>query len=317
MDYLLLATGLLILVIAGEATLRGAIGLAQLLGVSAAIIGLTVMGFGTSAPELVVTVRAALGGNADIGVGNIVGSNIANSLLVLGIGALICPLFCDPRAVRRDGAVMVASMAVFCLLGLTGEIKAWHGGVMVGSLLAFLVWSYFHDKKTHDPAAELHEDFAEETSGVPENKLVIGAYLIAGLAGLSFGAELMVDAAVRIAERAGMPQSIIGLTVVAFGTSLPELGAIVVAAWRRHTDIAVASVLGSNIFNVLGVLGIGALVTPLSIAPDIASVDQWVMLAATAFLMPVIISGWRVDRWEGGLLFSLYIAYIASLAFRV
>lgn len=317
MDYLTLAAGLIILVIGGEATLRGAIGMAQMLGVSTAIIGLTVMGFGTSAPELVVTVRAALGGNADIGVGNIVGSNIANSLLILGVGALICPLFCDPRAVRRDGVVMVLAMLAFCLIGLTGEITSWQGGVMLLSLFAFLVWSYFHDKRTHDPAAELHEDFAEETPGVPDNKVIIGLYLVFGLAGLTFGAELMVDAAVRIAERAGMPQSVIGLTIVAFGTSLPELGATVIAAWRKHTDIAVASVLGSNIFNILGVLGVGALVTPLSVAPDIVAVDQWVMLAATAFLMPVLISGWRIDRREGFVLFTLYLAYLGSLAYRL
>jgi cation:H+ antiporter len=317
MDYLYLALGLVVLVIGGEATLRGAVGLAQVLGVSAAIIGLTVMGFGTSAPELVVTVRAALDGNVDIGVGNIVGSNIANSLLILGVGALICPLFCDPRAVRRDGAIMVLAMVAFCILGLTGVIQQWQGGVMVASLVAFLVWSYFHDKKHHDPAAELHEDFAEETPGVSTNKLLITLYLIIGLAGLSYGADLMVNSAVRIAERAGLPQSIIGLTIVAFGTSLPELGATAIAAWRRHTDIAVASVLGSNIFNILGVLGVGALVTPLSIAPNIASLDQWIMLAATAVLMPVIISGWRIDRREGFVLFALYLAYVSSMTFRV
>lgn len=317
MDYLYLVLGLLVLVIGGEAALRGAVGLAQALGVSAAIIGLTVMGFGTSAPELVVTVRAALDGNVDIGVGNIVGSNIANSLLILGIGALICPLFCDPHAVRRDGAVMVLAMTAFCLISLTEEIQQWQGGVMVASLVAFIVWSYFHDKKHHDPAAALHEDFAKETPGVSTNKLHITLYMIVGLAGLSFGADLMVNSAVRIAERAGLPQSIIGLTIVAFGTSLPELGATAIAAWRRHTDIAVASVLGSNIFNILGVLGVGALVTPLSIAPNIANLDQWIMLAATMLLMPVIISGWRIDRREGLVLFALYLAYVSSMAFRV
>lgn len=317
MDYLYLVLGLVVLVIGGEAALRGAVGLAQALGVSAAIIGLTVMGFGTSAPELVVTVRAALDGNVDIGVGNIVGSNIANSLLILGIGALICPLFCDPRAVRRDGAVMVLAMTAFCLISLTGEIQQWQGGVMVASLVAFIVWSYFHDKKYHDPAAALHEDFAKETPGVSTNKLHITLYLIVGLAGLSVGADLMVNSAVRIAERAGLPQSIIGLTIVAFGTSLPELGATAIAAWRRHADIAVASVLGSNIFNILGVLGVGALVTPLSIAPNIANLDQWIMLAATMLLMPVIISGWRINRREGFVLFALYLAYVSSMAFRV
>jgi len=317
MDFLYLSTGLAMLVVGGELTLRGAIGLARVLGVSTAIIGLTVMGFGTSAPELVVTVRAVLTGNVDIAVGNAVGSNIANTLLILGIGALICPLVSDPRAVYRDGAFMVAVSALLCGLGYSGVIESWQGIAMVLALFAFIGWSYLHDIRTHDPAADLHSEFAEETAGIQEQSLVIFGYLLSGIAGLVYGAALLVDSAVSIAHAAGVSQSVIGLTVVAFGTSLPELAATAVAAWRRHTDIAIANVLGSNIFNILGVLGIGAIFRPLSFAADIADVDQWVMLAAAFVLIPILVTGWRICRAEGAVLLILYAGYIASISMRI
>lgn len=316
MDYLLLIVGLVILVFGGEATLRGAIGLARLLKLSSAIIGLTVMGFGTSAPEFLVTVKSALQGNVDIGVGNIIGSNIANSLLILGAGALICPLVCDPRAVRRDGVFMLAATLVLCALGLSGTITAWAGGTMFLALCIFLTWTYFHDRRHHDAAAELHEDIGEETQEVPRKSWVIFVYLAVGFGGLSIGADMMVSSAGNIAANAGVPQSIIGLSIVAFGTSLPELGATAIAAWRRHTDIAVANVLGSNIFNIMAVLGVSALFTPLEIAPSIAAVDQWVMLGSIIFLAPVLITDWRVSRLEGLSLLVLYIGYIFSLVLR-
>jgi cation:H+ antiporter len=317
MDFLFLSIGLVVLVVGGELTLRGAIGLARLLGVSTAIIGLTVMGFGTSAPELVVTVRAVLTDNVDIAIGNAVGSNIANTLLILGIGALICPLVCNARAVARDGSFMVAVSILLCGLGYYGVIETWHGIVMIVTLFGYIGWSYLHDKRTHDPAAEMHDEFAEETAGVPQRRLVIFAYLISGLAGLVYGAALLVDAAVSIAQDAGVPQSVIGLTMVAFGTSLPELAATAVAAWRRHTDIAIANVLGSNIFNILGVLGVGALFRPLTFAQDIATIDQWIMLATAFILIPILVTGWRICRTEGAILLVLYAGYIGSISMRV
>ena len=317
MDLLYLCIGLAMLVVGGELTLRGAIGLARMLGVSTAIIGLTVMGFGTSAPELVVTVRAVLTDNVDIAVGNAVGSNIANTLLILGIGALICPLVCNARAVIRDGAVMVAVSVLLCGLGYYGVIETWHGIAMILALFSFIGWSYLHDIRTHDPAADLHGEFADETAGIPQRRLVIVGYLLIGMTGLVYGAALLVDAAVSIAQAAGVPQSVIGLTVVAFGTSLPELAATAVAAWRRHTDIAVANILGSNIFNILGVLGVGAIFRPLEFAADIAAIDQWIMLATAFILIPILVTGWRICRAEGAVLLVLYVGYIASMSMRL
>jgi len=297
--------------------LRGAIGLSRLLGVSPAIIGLTVMGFGTSAPELVVTIRAALTGSIDIAVGNAVGSNIANTFLILGVGAMICPLVCDPKAVYRDTGFMVAASALLCLLGYFGVIERWEGAAMLVALFIFVSWTYLHDIRTHDAAAELHTDMADEKPGTPASLLSIGGHLIAGISGLVYGASLLVDSAVAVAEAAGVPQSIIGLTLVALGTSLPELGATAVAAWRRHTDIAIANVVGSNIFNILGVLGGGAVFQPLTIAPEISSIDQWIVLVSAIILVPILVTGWRINRTEGIVLLFLYAGYLGSVTMRV
>lgn len=317
MEILFLALGLVLLLLGGEFALRGAIGLARKVQVSTAIIGLTVMGFGTSAPELVVTIQAVLTGNADIAVGNAIGSNIANTLLILGAGALVRPLTCDPRAVRRDGTVMLLVTALLCGLGMMGGIVAWQGAVMLTLLVTFMLWSYLQDARNQDAAADLHEGMADETSGIPQSTIVITIYILGGFAGLAFGAALLVDAAVTIAEAAGVSQSIIGLTLVAFGTSLPELAATLVAAYRRHTDIAIANVLGSNIFNVLGVLGAGALFGPLGFSEHIVSIDQWVMLGTAVILLPIMISGWRVSRAEGAVLLLAYVVYMGSLTIRL
>lgn len=313
-DLFLTALGLVILLLGGEATLRGAIGLARLLGVSPAMIGLTVIAFGTSAPELTVSLNAALAGQPDIAIGNVVGSNIANILMVLGIGALITPLVCNPLAVRRDAMAMLAALVVLVLLGLTGEIFAWHGVLMVAALVAYIGWTYRVDRRTNNPAAELHAREAEETTGVPAATPVVLLYLAVGLGALIGGAALMVEGAVSIARDAGISESVIGLSLVAFGTSLPELTATAVAAWRRHTDVAVANVLGSNLFNVLLILGTASNVAPLPFAADIVRIDIWIMLASGIVLIPIMITGWRVSRAEGAFMLICYVAYIASLA---
>ena len=289
MELLFLCIGLVLLILGGEFALRGALGLARNLGVSPAIIGLTVLGFGTSAPELVVTVRAALTGSVDIAVGNAVGSNIANTFLILGIGALICPLVCDPKAVYRDTGFMVAASVLLCVLGYFGVIERWEGVAMVMALFIFICWSYFHDIRTHDAAADLHTDMADEKQDSPTKPLSIAIHLFAGICGLVYGASLLVDSAVTLAEAAGVPQSIIGLTLVAFGTSLPELGATAIAA----------------IFH------------PLEIAPEISGIDQWIVLASAIILVPILITGWRINRMEGVVLLLLYIGYISSVIMRV
>lgn len=299
----------------GEFALRGTVGLARFMGVSPAVIGLTVMGIGTSAPELVVTVQAVLAGNADIAVGNAIGSNIANTLLILGAGALVRPLSCDPRAVRQDGAMMLFVALLLCGLGLLGGIATWQGGVMLTLLAGFMWMSYQRDRRHQNATTELHEKVGEKNADVPTGALKIIACILGGLVGLAYGAALLVESAVAIAEAIGISQSIIGLTLIAFGTSVPELTATIIAAYRHRTDVAVANVLGSNIFNILGVLGTGALFGPLGFSGHIVAVDQWIMLASAALLLPVMITGRRISRIEGAFMLSAYTAVNARFLY--
>lgn len=312
-DFLFTVLGLGILVVGGELTLRGAIGLARLLGVSAAMIGLTVVAFGTSAPELVVSLQAVIDGSPDIAIGNVIGSNIANILLVLGVGALIAPLICDPASVRRDGTAMIAALALLVGLGLLGFIEAWQGALMLATLIGYVVWSYRVERRNGDAAADLHAREVEETTGVPTATWLVLLYLATGLAALIGGANLLVDGAIGVARAVGISEPVIGLSLVAIGTSLPELAATAVAAWRRHTDVAVGNVLGSNLFNVMLILGAASMTGPLPFADEFVRVDLWVMLGAGIVLIPVMVTNWNISRREGILLLILYAAYIASM----
>jgi len=316
MDFLFFFGGLIILGVSGEATLRGAVGLAKRFDISPAVIGLTVVGFGTSLPELVVCIEAAIGGKPDLAIGNIVGSNIANILLILGVGALIFPLTCDPRSVRRDGLAMMLATGLCVVLAILGEIRPWIGVAMVVVLVTYLGWSYKHDRTARDAATELHEKEAEDLPEAPKKLSLNLLYIVLGLIGLTWGASLLIDGATGIARDFGVPESIIGLTLIALGTSLPELFATVIAALRHHGDVAVGNVLGSNMFNILGTLGATAAIEPLTFAADIQSIDVWVMLAATAVALPLMVTGWRVSRTEGAFLLCAYMLYVGSLTMR-
>lgn len=315
-DSLLVIIGLTLLIIAGESTLRGTVGLARRLNISPAVIGLTIVGFGTSLPELVVSVKAAWDGRPGFVVGNAIGSNIANSLLIIGAAAITRPLRCEPRAVRRDGAAMIIATLLCVAAALTGRIVAWQGVLMLAMLAAFIIWSYQQDRKWADLPAVLHERTAEIRQLRMENLPLVLTLIVCGLIGLAFGASILVDGAAAIGKRAGIPDALIGLTLFAIGTSLPELVATMVAAWRGHTDVAVGNIIGSNIFNILGILGSASLVTPISFPPDLRHIDIWVLLGATAVLMPVVITGWRVSRREGMVLLACYAGYIASIVWR-
>lgn len=316
MDLIYIIAGLILLFVGGEISLRGAIAFAKKLCVSPAIIGLTVIGFGTSAPELLVTVKAALQGQPDLAIGNVVGSNISNILLILGVGGMICPLVCDPKSLRRDGTAMLLAMALLTGLSVSGIIVFWQGLLMLAALITFLIWSYFQDKKDRD-VAELHEKETEEMQNVPDKWFIILTFLLLGLAGLVGGAHILVIGAVSIATDFGIPESVIGLTIVALGTSLPELAATAVAAMRRHTDVAIGNVIGSCLFNVLSIIGITAMITPLEIAEDIRQIDVWVMLASCLILGPMLFGDYKICRRDAALLLIGYGGYIGSLAFRI
>ena len=214
------------------------------------------------------------------------------------------------------GLIVSGGMLLLVVLAQTGEIVFWQGALMLVALVAFMAWSYHKDK--NDPAtAELHEREAEEMQSVPTGPLVVGGYVIFGLAGLVIGADLLVRGAVNIASSYGIPESIIGLTLVALGTSLPELAATAVAAWRKHTDVAIANVIGSCLFNVLSILGITAMLHPLQIADDIRNIDVWIMLVSSLVLIPMLYRDRKICRLDAGILLAGYFAYIASLGWRL
>ena len=314
MDVIYLILGFVILFVGGELTLRGAVGMANSLGVSPAIIGLTVVAFGTSAPELVVTVQAALENRVELAIGNVVGSNISNLLLILGVGAIIYPLACEKTAAFRDGALMVAATVILVVLGVVGIIVFWQGILMLILLVGAMTYAYRQDKKNN--AGE--EDIPEELESAPTKPLYIYGSVILGLIGLVAGAHFLVEGAVGIARALEVPESVIGLTMVALGTSLPELTATALAAIKKHTELAIANVMGSNAFNVLLILGITVLIKPLPVAEDIQSIDIWVMLGATLFVMAMLfVRGFKIGRIGGFVLLAGYVAYIASIADRV
>ena len=298
MDALLLALGLAGLFLGGEALVRGASGLAARLGLSPLLIGLTVVGFGTSMPEMLVSVDAALRGLPGIALGNVVGSNIANILLILGRAALVWPMVVA-GGLRRDLAVMLAAAAALVPLFVLGEVGRLAGLALLAGLVAYL-WAAFRG-----PGAAVATE-AVAPMALPKAVLIVGL----GLVGLVVGARLLVDGAVGLARAAGLSEAFIGLSIVAVGTSLPELATSVVAALRRQSGLAIGNVVGSNIFNVLGILGVTALVAPVPVEPRFLSLDLPVMLAVSAAAAGLLWRGGRIGRGAGIALVSAYAVYL-------
>jgi len=314
---LLIAGGLVLLALGGELLVRGAVGMAARLGISPLLAGLTIVGFGTSTPELTTSVQAALAGSPGIAIGNIVGSNTANILFILGLSAVILPLGVNPASFRRDsialgGSALLATGAV--VLGLIGLVT---GLVLVAALAGYVWWAYKSESASHDAEAVRHEHEAEDRP-VPPNTgpVVLTGMIIAGLAAAIVGAGWLVDGATVLASAAGVSESVIGLTVVAVGTSLPELIACIVAVLRKHEDVALGNIVGSNIYNLCGILGLTAIIHPIEVPAEIASFDIWVMLGVTALLIVQLRSGWRLSRIEGAMMIALYAGYTLFLATR-
>jgi cation:H+ antiporter len=299
--FALVAVGLVILVFAGDALVKGAVNLALRVGLPALVVSLTVVAFGTSAPELLVSVQAIIDGAPGLALGNVVGSNTANVLLVLGIPALIATMHTAAHDTRRDFLYMLAATAVFILLCFTGTLVWWHGLVLLGMLAVVLSATFL---ATRDKDVELDE--AEP--GLPGWK--IAAFLALGLLGLPLGAGLLVDGATQIARAYGVSETVIGLTLVAVGTSLPELATTVMAAIRRHADVALGNVIGSNLFNLLGIIGVAVLVGPIPVDQTFLTKDLWVMLGATLLLVPFVFLGRDITRAWGAGLSALYAAYL-------
>ena len=308
----LTALGLALLLAGGEGVVRGAVATARRLGISPLVIGLTVVGFGTSAPELVVSVGAALSGAPGIAIGNIIGSNIANILLIVGIAALLMPLAVHPDALRRDGVVLVAVTLAFPAVAFDGTIGRGEGLAMVALLFVYIGWSIWSDRQGPGPAADLHREEAEGfTAPLPQTGRSIALALQRGLAALVGGAQLAVTGATALAREAGISETVIGITLVAIGTSLPELATAVAAARRGHADVCIGNIVGSNLFNILGIAGASAIAAPLPFTDPVAIADMWFMLGVTALLLVFMLTGLRIVRWEGCVLLLLYAGFIA------
>ena len=307
--------GLIVLLLGGDILVRGAVSLSRRLGISPLVVGLTVVAMGTSMPELVVVLNAAimdagLGEAAEISIGNVVGSNIANVLLVLGLPALIRPVDCDAKGLRIDTSIMVAASLVFAVVCLGGVVYRWQGIVMALGLAAYVAWCYRAalGGRGHDE----HTEEVEEYENARRPLWRSAFYILGGTAGLIVGAEVLVDGAVALAVAANVSEAVIGLTVIALGTSLPELATALMAIVHRHGSLAIGNVLGSNLFNILGITGIAAVVVPLPVPPEILRFDLWLMIAAAVLVMPFVWLRAPVGRIAGVVFMAGYVAYIVA-----
>ena len=307
---ILLAVGLAMLVCGAELLVRGASALAASLGISRLVIGLTVVAFGTSAPEMAVSVMAAWEGQAGIALGNVVGSNICNVLLILGLSAVVAPLVVARQVVRLEVPIMIGTSLLLILFALDGTLVRWEGGLLFAGVIGYTVWTIRRSRR------ELR-DLAEPGVAAPpaSGRTRQLTEILSGLALLVLGSKWLVDAAVIIARHLGVSDLVIGLTIIAVGTSLPELATSVLASWRGERDIAVGNVVGSNIFNILSVLGLTALVAPagLPVPPVALTFDLPVMLAVAVACLPIFMAGYRINRWEGLLFIFYYVVYVLFL----
>ena len=301
--------GLVLLYFGAEALVRGSSSLGLRLGLSPLVVGLTIVAFGTSTPELAVSMNAVYLGQTDIAVGNVVGSNIANIGLILGLSALVRPLHIDIKLIRIDVPIMIVVSALLCVLMMDSQLVLVEGALLIVGLLGYTIFSVWEARQ-----AKLSES-EEFEAGMPARSgrwLVEVGLVIAGLAMLIIGGRILVEGAVQFARLAGVSEAVIGLTIVAVGTSLPELATSVVAAARNMSDISVGNIVGSNIFNILGVLGASALLMPLPLG-QITWGDLGVMMAFAIVLLPLMRTGFILKRQEGILLMVSYVVYVAWL----
>ncbi len=312
----LFVLGLVLLVAGAELLVRGASRLAARLGISPLVIGLTVVAFGTSTPELAVTVQAGLAGQADIAVGNIVGSNIFNVLFILGLAALIVPLVVAQQLVRIEVPLMIGVSVLFLVMALDGRISGFDGMLLFAGIVAYTVFTVRQSRKESAAVqAEYAQEYGDGNSAERGRLPLQIALIVAGLVLLVLGAHWLVGGAVAIAKHFGVSELIIGLTIVAAGTSLPEAATSIVAALRGERDIAVGNVVGSGIFNILAIAGIASMVTPggLEVAPALIRFDIPVMIAVALACLPIFASGHLIARWEGALFLGYYAAYVLYL----
>ncbi len=316
--WLPLTGGLVLLIAGGDLLVRGAVQVAERLGVSPLVIGLTLVGFGTSTPELVTSVQAALSGSPGIAFGNIVGSNIANILLILGISALILPIAVSSSALRRDAVVMLGVAAVFAALSFAMPLGRLVGVALIVALIAYIYLAFRQESSSsehgavYDKAAALEAvDPGLHPKPSPAGGMVTPLLLaVGGLVLVVVGGAFLVKGAVAIAQSFGIPETVIGLTIVAVGTSMPELVTSVVAAFKRQSDVAFGNIVGSNIYNILGIGGGTALISPTRVPEQIVTFDNLLMVGVSLLLVIFAATGLRIARWEGAVLLAGYLVYL-------
>ncbi len=304
MPLLLIVLGFVLLMGGAEYTVRGAVAIANRLHIPSLIVGLTIVALGTSVPECVVSIKSALSGNAGISVGNVIGSNIANVLLVLGASALIYPISCDGKAFYRDFSFLFVVTLVFSFFVINGRFINWNGWVLLGFLILFLIYNYI--------GAQSDENFENEIPSqlVDSGWLIILFALSAGLAAIAYGADFLVKGAVDIARILGISEEIIGVTIIAVGTSMPELATSCVAAFRHQNGIALGNVVGSNIWNIVFVMGATSAITDVKVADQFILFDVWVMMFASFMLLPIMMFKNKITRAEGMFMLLCFGAYI-------
>lgn len=312
MALLLLALGLALLYLGGEGLVRGASGLALRCGLTPLAVGLTVVAFGTSAPELVVSSDAAWRGLGDVALGNVIGSNIGNIALILALTALLRPVTTHLQLLRFDVPVMIGAALLLALLLLDRQVGQFDGVLLLLGIVAYTGWVLRAARKE---AQAVQAEFAQGVPHAPRPLWMLLGLTLVGLALLVVGGRVFVDAAVKLAQHWGVSDAVIGLTIVAVGTSLPELAASLVAVLRKESDMAVGNIVGSNIFNVLGILGVSGLVRPLD-AINIGFTDLLVMIGLSVSLFPMLVTQHRLTRGEGAVLLGVYAAYVVMLVQR-
>ncbi len=307
--------GLGLLLAGGEAMVRGAVALGRWMGLSPLVVGILIIGVATSMPEMVISVEAVLLGHPEIAIGNILGSNTANIMLVLALTALVRPMHHQPRALIPDGLIVGAVALLFVIFGLTGKVSLFEGLLMLGGLAAYMAWEFTRTRRETKLAREMEEELEEASANpVLDHPIMAFVLVVVGLAMLIYGGDLFLRGATTVADIFGVSKGVIGLTLVALGTSAPELASSLVAARHGHSDVAYGNIIGSNIINVLGVGGAAALAGALPFPPLMATFDGPVMLAATFLMIVFFHSRAGLTRMRGLLLFTLYLAYLGSRA---
>ena len=297
--------GFVLLIGGAEYLVKGAVAIANKLKIPAIIVGLTIVAFGTSTPEFVVSIKAAFNGAAGIAIGNIVGSNIANILFILGVTSVIYPVVCNRKEFLRDYKFLLLVNVLFVCFAITGKFVCWQGLVLLALLFAFIYFNYRNSKDS---------DASEDAVSVLASKSwwVVVLITIAGLIAIMYGADLLVKGAIDIARILGVSEEIIGLTIVAVGTSLPELATTVVAALRKQNGVALGNIVGSNIWNIVFIMGLTSTIIDVEVPRQFLLYDIWVMVLATMLLFPIMLSQNKISRIEGGVFLLIYMAYLVS-----